>query len=121
MVYTRLALAHWGQWSRGGLPTIPSMFAAIMGGPRGAISLNAPELVQRIDRIVCHADPDDRQILIIRYVFKGSPNDKAQMLGMSRGWYYRRLERAEWYVHVELDSTVDNKVEGCANVARVFL
>lgn len=107
MVYTRAALTMWGQWSRGGLPTIPSMFAAIMGGPKGQISLDAPDEIQKIDRLVCKADPDDRQILIVRYVFKGAPTEKARMLKMSRAWYYRRLERAEWYVHAALDSPVD--------------
>lgn len=100
---TRADLAEWGKWARGGLPTVSSMFAAIMGGPRGAPVIDPPEYIDRIDTIVRKAEPDDRQILVVRYCWKGSGKEKSRMLGLPQRAYYYKLERAEWYVHTELD------------------
>src|SRR5882724_657410 len=78
------------------------MFKGLFG--RGAQDLREmPDYIQEIDHIVCVAPPDIRIILIKFYGTGGTVQDKAIALGLDRRSLRRRTDRADWYVHSQLD------------------
>ena len=102
MIETRHRLKEWGQWARGGFPSIGSMFRALFGS-RGDGLGEMPQHIQEIDIIVCRAEAEDRIVLIKVYGMGGSFREKALALGVDRRTLKRRLDRAEWYVNCVLD------------------
>lgn len=101
---TRRRLKEWGTWACGGEPTLSSMFKAIRGG-RGAQDLREmPAHIGEIDHIVCCAPADIRAILIKFYCTGGSYYEKAMALGLDKRTFKRRLDRADYYVHSDLDN-----------------
>jgi hypothetical protein len=80
-----------------------SMFKAMNG--RGAQDLREmPDYIAEVDHIVCVAPRDIRIILIKFYGTGGTVQDKAIALGLDRRSLRRRTDRADWYVHSQLDA-----------------
>jgi hypothetical protein len=110
---TRRRLTEWGNWSRGGIPSLSSMFRAITGRG-GSNNVPMPAHIQEIDIVVCRAEPQTRIILIKYYTGHGSQRERAQSLGLSRTTLMRRLEHAEWYVNSEIDNNGPQPVDSKA-------
>lgn len=85
------------------LPSVTPMFRLrIKSGGMGYTE--APPDILECEKAVCKVDPDERQILIIRYQRQFFPSEMAETFHVSRSQAYRWLERAEWAVHVQLGS-----------------
>ena len=100
--HTRHRLKEWGAWARGGEPTLSSMFRA-MFGRGGRPNDQMPAHIQQIDHIVCISPPDIRIVLIKFYGTSGSYADKAFILGVDVRTLKRRIDRADYFVHSQLD------------------
>jgi len=101
---TRRRLKEWGTWAGGGDPSLSAMFKSIFS-VRGAQDLREmPGYIAEVDHIVCCAPRDIRIILIKFYGTNGTVQDKAIALGLDRRSLRRRTDRADWYVHSELDA-----------------
>lgn len=72
---------------------------------RGAQDLREmPPHIQEIDHIICCAPGDIRIILIKFYSTGGTYYDKALALGLDKRTFKRRIDRADYYVHSNLDN-----------------
>lgn len=80
------------------------MFKSIFNG-RGAQDLREmPAHIAEIDHIVCCAPADMRIVLIKFYGLRGyTYYEKATALGIDKRTLKRRIDRADYYVHSELD------------------
>lgn len=71
---------------------------------RGAQDLREmPPHIAQVDHIVCCATPEIRATLIKFYGTAGTYLEKAEALGIDRHTFKRRIDRADYYVHAELD------------------
>ncbi len=101
--HTRERLKEWGNWGRGGFPTIPQMFRSIFGQRGANHGADMSPDVAEIDGIVCRAERHHRAILIKVYCNRDKPAEIARAVGCHRSTIKRRLEAAEYYVNAELD------------------
>jgi hypothetical protein len=103
---TLARLTRWGRWAQGGLRGYPNA-AAWLRVALGSEAGEAPD-EQEIDRIVCRAQLEQRQVLITQFCHRGSKRQKAQQLGLAKSTYCDRLDIAIWFVHIELDRADKN-------------
>jgi len=100
---TRRRLKEWGTWARGGEPSMGSMFKSM--NRSGAQDLREmPPHIAEIDHIICCAPRDIRAILIKFYSTFGSYYEKAVALGLDKRTFKKRIDRADYYVHSNLDN-----------------
>src|SRR5277367_6189489 len=97
-------LNAWGSWARGGLPSLPTMSSIEKAriGRGGVENLSMPSHIAEVDHLVCTAEPPIRIALIVCYAQRGSFEEKAQRLGLTRWALRRRKEQGEAYVYQNL-------------------
>jgi hypothetical protein len=118
---TRRRLKEWGSWARDGSPSISSMFRLIHNGGRGAQDLREmPPHIQEIDHLVCTAPKDIRIMLIKFYGSVGSYYEKATALGLDKRTFKRRIDRADYWVHSQLDRIPTNHDDVARQRVRVY-
>lgn len=108
---TRLRLAMWARWARGGIQGFPSCSAFMHNGSRETSDgKDLDPYIEEVDTAVRQSDPPDRRIIVVAYTQSGTRGEQAARLHLPRGTFYRKLEHAEWGIHVALDS-VDKRVQ----------
>jgi len=106
LTYTRWRLRQWGKWSRhemSGWPSVSPMFRLFSGG--SGHDQEPPKEVMEVDGIIRRADPEDKRILIAVHCAGGSLWEKARKIGLRRNAFLIKLERAEWFVHANLEGS----------------
>lgn len=100
MIWTRLRLAQWGRWARGGLPTLPTMsnIEKARCGRGGTECMEMPAHIAEVDHVICAAPQPEKSVLITYYAKEGRLGDKAKMVQMDRWRFKRILRQAESYV-----------------------
>ena len=111
--WTRVRLANWGRWCRGGISTgLPKSSAFVHAG-EGARGLDGgayiPPDVEEIERIVARMSSSLRQPIIIMYTKRGPLWLKAAQMHVSRRTFRRRLQTGEEWVARQL------RIEGYVN------
>lgn len=74
-----------------------------------------PDYIQEVDHIVCIAPRDIRAVLIKFYGTGGTVQSKAIAMGLDRRSLRRRTDRADWYVHSQLDQAPAKAYSGGHN------
>ena len=93
--------ALWGAMQNIGYPKMSPMFGErALKTPLFGAGYCSPE-VQQIERAVCRLEPGDRQLLIHKYQWHMRPMQIAEWHRLSRSTLWRRMDQAEWAVHIE--------------------
>lgn len=104
LIYAKIRLAEWGQWSRDkpiGYPTASAGF-----GDRGSkeVLTQWPPHIELVDVIVRQMqEVDVRRTLIVTYSQTGTRREKAARMNESYGTYCRMLKQGQEHVGIELD------------------
>lgn len=104
LIYAKIRLAEWGQWSRDkslGYPRTSAGFGSV--GRSQEVLTQWPPHVDLVDVIVRQMEQEPRRILIVAYTQAGSGREKAMRLGRASSTYHRILKNAEEHVGIELD------------------
>jgi hypothetical protein len=102
---TRLRLALWARWMRGGIKGFPTCSAFMSEGHGGAIdAADLPPDIEEVNQAVNRAEPPNKRIIVVAYTQGGSRREQEQRMNLSRWSFKRRLEHAEWEIKVALDS-----------------
>jgi DNA-directed RNA polymerase specialized sigma24 family protein len=100
---THSLLKAWAQWGAShhiGYPRMSPMFGErALKTPLFPTDYCPPDVVQ-IEAAVCQVDPDERQIIISRYQWHMTVTQMAHRLGCSRSSARRKIDKAQWAVHV---------------------
>lgn len=116
LTYARIRLREWGRWSKhsnSGFPTMSAFVRQCFG--RSTVDPDPPNAVMEIEGIVRRAETRDKEVLILVYCQTGSMRAIAERLGIPKSTLHRRLEWAEWYVHLELDGVGQNLLHNSLN------
>lgn len=105
LIYAKIRLAEWGQWSRDkslGYPNAAAGFGDCGRGPE--VLSQWPLHVELVDVIVRQMQEIDvRRVVIVTYTQYGTRREKAIRLGKPYSTYCRMLKDGEEHVGIELD------------------
>lgn len=99
--YAKYRLTQWGKWSRDPPALISNWRLWFSGGSRDG---EMPIDVEEVNRIINRMDKDLRVVLVVHYCRVGPSYKKAQQIDMPILEYRRKVDEAEWFVHIELDN-----------------
>lgn len=105
LIYAKIRLAEWGQWSRDkslGYPNASAGFGSCGCGQE--VLSQWPPHIELVDVIVRQmTDIDVRRALIVTYTQYGTRREKATRLGEAYSTYCRMLKDGQEHVGIELD------------------
>lgn len=105
LIYAKIRLAEWGQWSRDkplGYPRTSAGFGGV--GRSQEVLAQWPPHVELVDVIVRQmTDIDVRRVLIVTYTQCGTRREKAARLDEAYSTYCRMLKEGQEHVGIELD------------------
>ena len=105
--WTRVRLAEWGRWCRGGenhgLPTMAAFARANTGGRAAYDAACMPEHIELMNGIVMGLAEEHRVTLVTVYCRAGPLWWKAAKLNISIGQLRGRIKRAESAADISLD------------------
>ncbi len=101
----RARLQEWANWGRPpniGYPQMSPMF--------GERSLKTPLYspadciahIAEVERAICRIEPEERRLIIHRYIWRMTVRELAERWNVSRGTIWRKLEEAEGAVYHQL-------------------
>ena len=105
LIYAKIRLAEWGQWSRDkslGYPSASAGFGSVGRGPE--VLSQWPLHIELVDVIVRQMQEIEiRRAVIVAYTQYGNKREKAVRLGKSYSTYCRMLKDGQEHVGIELD------------------
>lgn len=104
LIYAKIRLAEWGQWSRDKSLGYPHASAGF--GDRGSpeVLSQSPPHIELVDVIVRQMqEVDIRRALIVTYTQSGTRREKAGRLNEAYSTYCRMLKQGQEHVGIELD------------------
>jgi len=107
---TRALLLAWARW--GALQNLNYPHLSPMFGERALKTplhdpAYAPPDVEEMEQAICRLDPDERRMLIHRYLWHMRLRQIAERWGISKSAAHRKVESAEWAAHVELSRSTN--------------
>jgi hypothetical protein len=106
LIGTHMLLKSWGQWGQGGhigLPTMSPMFGErALKTPLYGDSDPNPELAA-VDTVVCKLEPDQRMLIIRKYVTKWPTAQFIRHYRWTFNRYNLRLEQCLWAVRINIE------------------
>lgn len=103
LAFTRACLARWGRWAfdaSGGYPTAAAYVARARGAqivPEGVLAVD-----QVIARLPAEGEAHLQRRLLDHYLRSRPLSELIEQTGITRRTYFRRLEEAQYAVHVRL-------------------
>src|SRR5271169_1773348 len=110
-----LAWAKWGQLQNLGYPRLSPMFGERALKTPLFASTYAPADVLEMDRAVGLIEPDERRMVIHRYLWRMTHSELANRWGLTRHKARHRVESAEYAVHVAYISLYSRAINGKSN------